>query len=207
MRAHHYPESHLDRVRDHLRSGDPMALFYAALEFRYCVESRLLDYAEHAERFAKKKGNPWSARELSRLVDGVFGHPSNIYQIEMCSERFPDPVTVEYVPVTAEVRSTLGRLDNFLHYPGVLQCFNEGKDGILRSLLEEGVSQMERCLSGGLQGSLIMDASGHVHMTINLSKDPELERSIKNGDHLRLRVEVTPFLDNEEGEQGVTPNS
>ena len=111
------------------------------------------------------------------------------------------------VPVTAEVRSTLGRLDNFLHYPGVLQCFNEGKDGILRSLLEEGVSQMERCLSGGLQGSLIMDASGHVHMTINLSKDPELERSIKNGDHLRLRVEVTPFLDNEEGEQGVTPNS
>jgi hypothetical protein len=116
-------------------------------------------------------------------------------------------VTVEYVPVTAEVRSTLGRLDNFLHYPGVLQCFNEGKDGILRSLLEEGVSQMERCLSGGLQGSLIMDASGHVHMTINLSKYPELEKSIKNGDHLRLRVEVTPFLDNEEGEQGVTPNS
>lgn len=174
-----------------------MALFYAALEFRYCVEARLLDYAEHAEKFAKKKGNPWSARELSKLVDGVFGHPSNIYQIEMRSERFPDSVTVEYVPVTAEVRTTLGRLDNFLHYPGVLQCVNDGKDGMLRSLLEEGVSQMERCLSGGLQGSLIKDATGHVHMTIDLSKYPELEESMKNGDRLQVRVEVTPFIDDE----------
>ncbi len=38
-------------------------------------------------------------------------------------------------------------------------------------------------------------------MTIDLSNYPELEMSMKNGDHLQVSVEVMPFLDNE-AEQG-----
>ena len=194
MHSYHNPGAFLQRATAMVESGENENLFYAALEFRFCVEARLHEYAEHANRFAKKPGNPWKVGDLKRHVDRIFGNDDNVYSIETKSPKMKEPVTIEYTPVTDTVRTTLGRIENFLHYPGVLQCFGENKFDALRQLLIDGIGEMGRCLSGGLQGSLVQDASGHVHMTINLEKYPELQRSIGAGDRIKLRVNVEPYL-------------
>ena len=194
VRAPQNPESHLERVRQHLALNTVEALFYAALEFRFCVEARLHHYAEQADKFATTKGNVWKAKDLAKHVDRVFGSGDNVYSIEMSSPTLPEPVTIEYVPVTTAVRSILGKVDNFLHYAGVLQCYLENKENDLRTLLECGVREMEACLAGGLQGSLVKDATGHVQMSIDLDKYPELRESLRAGDCVNIRVEITPYL-------------
>lgn len=194
MTAFHHPEAHLQRAKDLITDGKQESLFYAALEFRYSVESRLLQYAEHADTFVKNREGVWKVRDIAKHVDSVFQIKDNIYSIEMQSPKMENPVTIEYTPITERVRSLVGRTDNFLHHSGVTQCVLESRFSHLRELLTEGIQEMERCLSGGLQGTLVQDSEGIVHMTIDLRKYPDLQRSLDAGDPVNIRVDVQPYL-------------
>jgi len=194
MTAFHHPESHLQRTKDLIADGKQESLFYAALEFRYSVESRLLQYAEHADTFAKNREGVWKVRDIAKHVDSVFRIKDNIYSIEMKSTKMENPVTIEYTPITERVRSLVGRTDNFLHHSGVTQCVLESRFAHLRELLTEGIQEMERCLSGGLQGTLVQDSDGVVHMTIDLGKYPDLQKSFDAGEPVNIRVDIRPYL-------------
>jgi hypothetical protein len=191
MPSFHNPESHLQRAKSLLADGKPESLFYAALEFRYSVEGRLLEYAEHADKFTKRRSGVWKVRDIAKHVDSVFKINDNIYSIEMQSPKMPNSVTIEYTPITDKVRSLVGRTDNFLHHSGVTQC--DSKFSQLRELLEEGIAEMEGCLAGGLQGTPVTDSTGTIHMKIDLGKYPELEQSIVAGDRLDIRVDIRPY--------------
>ena len=193
MASSYSPQAHLERAKDLLASERTEQLFYAAIEFRFCVEGQLHYFAEAADAHAKRRGNPWSAKDLGKHVDSVFG-PENTYIVELSSDRLADPVRLEYVPVSARARSLLGQIDNFLHYAGVLQCYTEEKENLLRGLLADGIAEMERSLASDLQGSLVMNPFGIVNMTIDLERHPELQASLKAGDSLRCRIDIAPYV-------------
>ena len=194
VRPINHPEAHLQRLKNLLNSEKEETIFYAALEFRYCVEARLLEYAEHADEFTKNKKGVWKVGDLAKHVDGVFNINDNVYSIEIKGERMAAPVLIEYTPITKQVRSLVGQTDNFLHHAGVTQCVRDSKFSQLRRLLGEGAQEMEQCLRGALQGSLVQDSNGVVHMTIAVEKYPELAKAISAGDQVNLHVNVQPYL-------------
>jgi hypothetical protein len=188
------PESHFDRATTLLNKSDLMSIFYAALEFRFAVEARLSHYAERADDISNKASNPWKVKALARHVNSVFGDDDRTYQIEMKTPTMTKPIIIEYTPITPEIRSILGKVNNFLHYPGVLQCVNDGKEDHLRSLLNRGLEQLKECLSGGLQGPLIHKKNGQITMVIDAEKYPQLKDQLKSGGQISLRINVEPFL-------------
>jgi hypothetical protein len=52
-------------------------------------------------------------------------------------------------------------------------------------------------LSGGLQGPLIRGKDGLVRMVVDADTHPELQKLISGGDAVTIRINVTPFRDEE----------
>jgi hypothetical protein len=187
------PQAHFTRAKSHLSVGTTEALLYGALEFRYCVESQLKVFADTAAAYVKKRGNPWSAKELGRHVDGVFG-PENTYSIEVWTDSVTDPVNLTYVPVSQKIRKLLGQIDNFLHHEGASTCYVSGKSTTLRILLEEGVSEMETVLTSGLLGSLVMEPHGILNFILDLKPYPTLARAVEEGETLHMTLDIAPYV-------------
>lgn len=190
-------DSHLNRAAALLAETRLEALFYAALEFRYAVECRLLEYSEHAEEFAKNRHSKWRVKDIAKHVDSVFTTRGAVYTVEIFSPKIPQSIVIRYTPVTKEVLKIVGQTDNFLHANGLLQCQDESQREKLKRLLQDGIKQMKASISGGLQGPLLRGPDGLVKMVIDADAHPELRELLSKGDMATLRIDISPFLDEE----------
>jgi hypothetical protein len=200
-RSFFHSESHLKRASSLLSKQTLEDLLYAALEFRYAVEARLIEYSEIAEGFIKNRSGMWKVKDIARHVDSVFSIEKAVYSIEISSEKhLPNPIEIKYVPVPKEILKIVGRTDNFLHAKGASSLQMDEKRVQLRELLEEGVTLFTECISGGLYSPLIMDGDGFVKMVIDTEAHPELKRLLALGEPINMRVEVTPFIGSDDQE-------
>lgn len=193
MRAFQHPKSHFERCKVLLESGETSNLFYAALEFRFCVEARLHEYAERADEFAKSRGNKWKVKDLAKHIDGVFGSDDRTYELRIKTRKNPEPRVIRYTPITPKVRTLSGRIDNFLHYQGVLQCQLNGADETLRKLLEQGLEEIAECLSGTMQGPILQNPDGTLSLQFELPENAELKDDFLDEGEFHLSINLEPF--------------
>lgn len=195
MNRFFHAESHLNRAAALLAENRLEALFYAALEFRYAVESRLLEYSEHAEEFAKNRRSKWRRKDIAKHVDSVFTTRGAVYTVEIFLPKSPKSIVIRYTPVTKEILKIVGQTDNFLHANGLIRCREQSQQKKLKRLLQEGIRQMKDSISGGLQGPLLRGPDGLVRMVINADAHPELQELISKGDAVTMRIDISPFID------------
>lgn len=105
-----------------------------------------------------------------------------------------EPIVIRYVPVSARILKIVGMTDNFLHAAGVAELRTSEKQEALRSLLSEGVSRMEESLSGALRGPLVRGPDGHIQIVIDDDLHPELQASLRRGDSVMMRIDISPLL-------------
>ena len=192
------PDEHLFRAKAHLSEGSPVSLLYAALEFRLCVELRLLEYSEFASQFRKNQTGIWKAKDLASHVDGTYAMRPSVYTVEIFGEGLPTPVTVRYIPVSKETVRLVGQCDNFLHASGVRQLRDPDHQQRLKNALSRGIINMEHALSGAMSGPLIRSADGCVRIVIDSDKHPELSSVVKAGMPVTIRIEIADLITEEE---------
>ncbi len=192
------PDDHLSRAKAFLEQGTLESLLYAALEFRLCVESRLLEYSEFASQFRMNSKGTWRAKDLASHVDGTYAMGPSVYTVEIFGESIPEPIVVRYVPVSKETIGILGQCDNFLHASGVRQLREEKHQKRLKEILFRGIRNMEHALSGAMSGPLVRGADGCVSIVIDAAKHPNVAASVKAGVPLTMRVEITDLMTKEE---------
>lgn len=189
-------EAHLARARAHLTAPMPEALFYAALEFRYAVESRLMDYSEAADEFVKNKKGRFSAGALNgHLIKTYrdYARDPVTYVIEIRSPRLSAPCVIKHTPVHPAALKILGLTDNYLHAAGMLDCRKDEVSRKLKELLMRGIELMEQAVAGGMQGPAIMPNPGKGHIIVDSKKHPELVQLLKVGEPFEAIVSYEPL--------------
>ena len=188
------PECHIERAEMLLGSDKPECVFYAALEFRYAVESRLLAYSKFADQIQKNRSGVWRVKDLSRHVNDAFRFVAGVYTIEISVPGFPEPFVSKYIPVSERVFKIVGQTDNFLHAQGLSQAIYEGRQAHLVSLLREGITEFRENLRGGLMGPVCMTPGGEIKVSFDLSAHPEAAIAFERDKQVNVRIEMTPFL-------------
>lgn len=189
-------EAHLARARSHLTAPMPEALFYAALEFRYAVESRLMDYSEAAEDLVKNKGNIYTATSMTKHLNMTYKSDSlrpSVYTVTFHTSKLEKPYVVKYIPISPTVVSILGKVDNYLHAAGMLHCRNEEVARKLKELIARGVKLVEQSLEGGMHGPIMRLSNGKNHFSASADKHPELVGLFQPGDKCMIEVTVEPL--------------
>jgi len=105
MKSFHHASSHLERAKKLTEDGSKESLLYAALELRYSLESRLLEYSEYADQQSSKKHAEWSAKKTSKNLKDTYGYEieeSDEYFVEISSPALETPIVVSYRPVTRQ---------------------------------------------------------------------------------------------------------
>lgn len=200
-------QAHFERCGALLQSGDLASLFYACLEYRFCVEARLHEYAERADDVTGKSGKRWKVRDLANHVDKTFGEDDQTYKIEIRTRKHPEPRVIKYTPITPEVRSICGKLNNFLHYAGLLQCVNEGKEARVRTLLQDGLNAIQECLSGTMQGPVLKNPDGTLSMQFVIESFPELAEDLKQGGEFHLSISTDPYENGDQQGEDAKPDN
>lgn len=179
---------HLARAKAQLSTRKPEALFYAALELRFSVESRLDDYSKFASQIRPNKKGSWSVKALSKHVDKTFQTGAFAYEVTFSSPKLSKNISVIYTPVSLRLKKIAERLGDYLHISGAIKCSDEKDFLKFRTLLEEGVSEMEFSSSGELHGPPIQIETGTLSLSMDVSRYPEL-RKLSAGEKLDIRIQ------------------
>ena len=179
--------AHLARAKEQLATGKPEALVYAALELRFAVESRLSDYSDLAATLRRNSKGSWSAKALAKHVDGVFPKGDFAYEITFSSPKLSKDITVTYTPVSARLKKIAARLGDYLHLAGAGRCTEEADFTRFRTLLEEGVAEMEYAASGELNGPPLVADGKTVKLSMGSSGIPELSKLLV-GEKIRVGI-------------------
>lgn len=192
-------EEHLAQAKAQLAEGSIQCLLYAALDFRLCVESRLLEYSEFAAQFKRNRNSNWKAKDLSAHVDGTYAMKPSVYTVEITGLGITQPIIVKFIPISKETVTFMGQCDNFLHASGTRQLRDKTTEQAFRDTLTKGIRNMEHALSGAMSGPLVRGPEGHVNMVIDADKHPEVSASIKAGMPVTMRIEITELIDENHG--------
>ena len=112
----------LKRAEENISKFDdtkaPKFLFYAALELRFGIESRLNDYIQSSRKQQKnshKKIKSYTAKDLSKQLLKLDPYTSDNAQL-IISILGSNSTILEYTPVSDELVSCYGKLSDMLHF-------------------------------------------------------------------------------------------
>lgn len=106
---------YLERANTLLVKGSVPELFYAAFELRCGVQQRLSEYADAHDEVEDLKRRGWRIPSLAKAVEALFRSGDGIVEIQMQDGQGSPRFSLFYTPVTADLRSRVGRLDEYLH--------------------------------------------------------------------------------------------
>ena len=189
MDAPFAPKSHLDRARVFLSTGKLSDMFHCALELRFAIEGRLLQYSEFAANVKENKGSLWRSKELAKHVNDVFAGDQTVWFITFASPKLQVPRRLVFVPVTPLLRELHGKLDNFLHALGARACWQESEHDRFHRLVVETIDELKFVLAGELHGPPLTKHNGEQIVTIEIDHFPEMDGVIKAGDAMEVGIE------------------
>jgi hypothetical protein len=171
---------YLRRAKQCLTESDERFLFYAALELRSGVESRMQEYLEVWEHVTASKKKGWQIVNLGRSIENAFGMGDKILRWEV-QERITrhTRIVFYYTPVTRKLRSNVNHLSNYLHAAKKPHAADDPWWTKLRELLEVVNVQLETATTGTLLGPALKKGNV-VHMNVEIPPgvDHEAIRSI-----------------------------
>lgn len=108
--------SYLERARERLSEERLESLFYAALELRCGIESRLQEYLEAQKHIAECRRSGWRIPKLGKNIERAFQLGDKIARVTILDSSTKEEITsLIYTPVTAELQKNGQGLGNLLH--------------------------------------------------------------------------------------------
>ena len=163
--------SYLERARKHLQlfeAGNPESLFYASLELRLGIESRItyeLKALLDARKMPEQKIEDYSLGKLFNKLTNIDKNTIESFAVVIGTPGGQTTSTLQYTPVTKEFLKDWGRLSKLLHYSFFLDKENKewflkekifpNKDNMkslmdYREMLDEIAGRLEEASSGDL---------------------------------------------------------
>jgi len=185
---------YLLRARECLREETPQALFYAALELRCGIGSRMSQYLDVWEHVSKRKKEGWRIADLARGAEEAFRLGNKIVRWAVHDPASGGLLAVfYYTPVTPTLQKHGERLGNYLHS---MKRFRKQDDpwwGEFREDLETITAQLELANRGTLLGPPLMRGStGRVDMRLEMPPGTDPIAVLKpvrdSGKHMMIKV-------------------
>lgn len=108
--------AYLARARRQLDAGEHDALFYAALELRCGIESRIRQYLEARHEMSKhKKKNAWKLTESERELAKVFRVGRTVVELILTTPAIAGEVRLFHTPIGPELAKAGSQLDDLRH--------------------------------------------------------------------------------------------
>lgn len=172
------------------------SLFYAALELRCGIESRMQEYMENWDHISEKKKKGWQIAKLGKNLENAFRTGNNVVRWEVLESGTRQPIACFYhTPVTKGLRETGGRLGNYLHAMKHWRSADDPWWGKFRATLLDALEGLRFANKGTLLGPP-MRRKGASEVEMNMELPPGIDigkitRNMKNG---RFTVNVS-YLD------------
>lgn len=188
--------SYLERAEQRLAEDRDYALFYAALELRCGIESRLQEYLDVWDHVSKKQKKGWSIMNRGRNVEKVFRVGNSVVRWAIHEQSTQQLIVCFYhTPVTKALRARGERLGNYLH---ALKRYHAPEDPWwvnLREELQAAVRELRTANTGTLLGPPLMKkGTGQVDMRLEIPPTFDHEVLMSTVMNRELIVEVS-YLD------------
>jgi len=180
-----HPADYLERAKVALNVGNGESFFYAALELRAGIESRLKDYVQESSYIPKAKKKEWKIANLSRTIEDHFqfqkknlANPKEeVFQLLVIEIQSKKVVAeFNYFPVSKRAKDIAMILGDYLHSNYRQGKMDEPWWERFKNVVKEGILELECCLRGNLLGTPLMNYStGQVEMILEHSGDEEIE--------------------------------
>ena len=109
-------QAYLARAEARLASSRCEELFYAALELRAGIESRMQEYLQEQRHISKKKKKGWQIAKLGRNIEHAFRLGDKVAEITITESESKAPIAVlYYTPVKSTLKKKAERLGYYLH--------------------------------------------------------------------------------------------
>lgn len=185
---------HLRRARDQLDKGKHDGLFYAALELRCGVESRIQDYLYAREDISKKKKKGWKVAAAGRELDKAFTDGLRIVELVIVSTTSGEQFPFFHTPVGPELRTAIGRLGDLLHAQKETISGDSPWWSETREFLESTFQMAGTLAQGTLMAPLLQSPTGQISLQAYYHKDNPIaaafydESPLTKGAKIKVRV-------------------
>ena len=166
-------KAYLDRAKARLAEQTQEGLFYAALELRSGIESRIHEYLDAREDIAKRKKHGYQIAKLARGLEAVFAAGEKVVEIRAVNDGGKTLWVLHFTPVRRSLRNHAERLGDLLHH----QPYREDDDvwwSTRRPFLEQVANELEFATTGSLMGPPLLE-KGTKNMSFAVVADPEDE--------------------------------
>jgi len=147
--------NYLARAQEQIPSGNPEALFYAAMELRCGIEARLHEYRDSVR--AKKRDNTWQVRLLKRDIDTRAHKYERPFTLHFRSTTTGEKYPVRYVPISTELNSIAERLGDYLHCVNSTKVQQPRYWSEFRNIVKRGITLLSEAVSGDLLSAITWD--------------------------------------------------
>lgn len=192
--------AYLARARGELDSRRCDRLFYAALELRCAVESRLQQYLDAREDIAKHKKKGWRIAASEMELSKVFKDGRTIVELQL-SEAATGRLRLFYTPVNKTLVSAAERIGDLLHHRRTNLDHTDIWWQKTRSFLEETFTGLEFASAGTLLAPPMKSAdnrSVYVRSFFHRSnpQNDTFEKfvSLSKGTHMDCRIHLHSSL-------------
>ena len=145
-------KAHLARARAQFSTGAKESLFYAALELRCGIESRLHEYHDGAAEKVTIKKKRWKIGHLGAEAKKQFGDYTKPVIVTFIHPETKKEIEVSYTPVTRTLQKIGQRLGDYIHPFKNRGILNEKYWTELQLLIETGIKELVAATSGTLLG-------------------------------------------------------
>ena len=182
-------KAYLARAEARLASGRCEEFFYAALELRAGVESRMQEYLEAHRHISKKKKKGWQIAKLGRSIEQAFRLGDKVAEITVIEVESKSRIALlYYTPVKDTLNKKAGRLGDYLHAISFQKVSNDKWWLTFRTLLEQTVDELSEATEGVLLGPPMMRSTKEIYMSVSGFSEQEMKHLLKK---MRPKQEVT----------------
>ena len=169
-------------------------LFYAALELRFGVETRMREYLKHQQNVSEKRKKGWKIAALSQDIKNAFSGVEKelVFSISAAGE---NNLVFRYRPVVPGLRTIAEKLGNYLHAAKDNELNSNEEWQQFRQLIEEGIKFLAYACSGSLLGVPMISPSfkgrrgGRLYLTVSPEEKIKLSEIVNAGREVLTHIE------------------
>lgn len=153
---------YLRRAEDRLAENTPEGLFYAALEVRCGIETRMKQYLDAQAHITKAKKSGWEIAKLAKGIEEAFRTGDQIVEFSIMDG--PNGTVLAqflYTPVTRRLQKLGQQIGNYLHPTSTPAQRTAEWWAEFRSKLGEGVHLLRMATTGELLGAPLLHKKTH----------------------------------------------
>ena len=195
--------SYLKRAKYRMNEDSLHSLFYAALELRCGIESRMQQYLNSQEHISKRKKKGWQIAKLGKNIEKAFRTGNKITKLNITNKKSGKHLqTLYYTPVTSTLQKQGKKLGNYLHAAKKFHSSSENFWDVFRTVLINVSEGLDIANYGTLLGPpLIHPNKKQMYMNVELLQNESYQEKLSEiggvGNDITMQVEYLNILPKE----------